>query len=89
MKSRLTKDFRKQFARLPPTVKKQARTAYQRWKDNPYHKSLQFKQVSPRQPIYSVRVSLGWRALGLVESDVIYWFWIGPHKAYDQLLKRL
>ncbi len=46
--------------------------------------------VSRRQPIYSARVSLNYRVLGLLESDDhIYWFWIGVHDEYDELLQRL
>jgi hypothetical protein len=36
-----------------------------------------------------VRVSRGWRALGLLESDTMYWFWIGSHAEYDRLLEHL
>jgi hypothetical protein len=54
-----------------------------------YHPSLQFKQVSQKQPIYSARVSLNYRVLGLLESDHIYWYWIGGHDEYDDLLKRM
>ncbi len=49
--------------------------------------SLEFKQVHPTHPIYSVRVGLNWRALGVVEGDVILWFWIGPHSEYNTLLR--
>lgn len=59
------------------------------WKENPGHPGLQFKQVHLRQPIYSVRVGIGWRALGLRQKDVIVWFWIGSHSDYGALLKRL
>lgn len=71
-------------------VQEQASRAYEIWLDRPFHPSLQFKRVSQRQPIYSVRVGRGWRALGLLEDDgSIYWFWIGPHGEYDSLLDRL
>jgi hypothetical protein len=64
--------------------------AYQIWQQDPYHNSLQFKRVSQKQPIYSVRISLNYRALGLMDQEnQIYWFWIGPHDEYDELLKRL
>ena len=89
MTSRLTKQFRKHFGRLPAEVQEQARRAYRLWKENPYHGSLQFKRVSQRQPIYSVRVGIGWRALGLLEEETVYWFWIGSHGEYDELIKRL
>ncbi len=89
MTSSVTREFRQQLARLPMTVQEQASRAYALWRLDPYHTSLQFKRVSQRQPIYSVRVGLGYRALGLREEDHIYWFWIGPHAGYDELLRRL
>lgn len=89
MKSSVTKEFRKRLNALPSEVQEQAGRAYALWRSNPYHPSLQFKRVSQRQPIYSVRIGLGYRALGLLEGDRIYWFWIGSHAEYDALLKRL
>ena len=89
MKSHVTKDFRRRLARLPQTVQAQATKSYELWREDNYHKSLQFKQVSKTQAIYSVRVGIGYRALGLLEDGEIYWFWIGPHGEYDTLLKRL
>jgi len=89
MKSSVTKEFRKRLNALPSEVQEQAARAYALWRSNPYHPSLQFKRVSQRQPIYSVRIGLGYRALGLLEGDRIYWFWIGSHAEYDALLKRL
>jgi mRNA-degrading endonuclease RelE of RelBE toxin-antitoxin system len=89
MKSSTTKDFRKRLDQLPASVREQADKAYALWKTNPNHPSLQFKRVSQRQPIYSARISLNYRALGLLEKEQIYWFWIGTHAEYDELLKRL
>jgi len=63
--------------------------AYALWRPDPYHPSLRFKRVSQRQPIYSVAIGIGYRALGLREADHVYWFWIGPHAEYDELLKHL
>ena len=89
MKSSVTKEFRQRLGALPFEVWEQANRAYALWQSNPYHPSLQFKRVSQRQPFYSVRVGIGYRAVGLLEGDHIYWFWIGPHAEYDNLLKRL
>jgi mRNA-degrading endonuclease HigB of HigAB toxin-antitoxin module len=69
-------------------VQQQASKAYTLWKTDPYHPSLQFKRVSQKQPIYSVRIGLNYRALGLLESNHIYWYWMGTHNEYDELLKR-
>ena len=89
MKSSVTKAFRKRLNELPISVQEQAAKAYALWKEDPYHPSLQFKRVSQRQPIYSARISLNYRVLGLLESDHIYWYWIGAHDEYDELLKRM
>jgi hypothetical protein len=36
-----------------------------------------------------VRVTLGYRALGLLEGEEVTWFWIGAHAEYDRLLDKL
>ena len=89
MTSSVTREFRQQLARLPVTVQQQAARAYALWRSDPSHPGLQFKRVSQRQPIYSVRVGLGYRAVGLREADHLYWFWIGSHAEYDELLRRV
>ena len=89
MKSSVTKTFRKQLGDLPQSVQEQASKAYALWQADPYHPSLQFKRVSQRQPIYSARISLNYRVLGFLESNHVYWYWIGSHDEYDELLKRM
>lgn len=89
MKSSLSKDFRKRLSRLPKPVYNNAKKAYMLWQKEPYHPSLNFKRVSQSEPIYSVRIGLKYRAVGLMENNHIYWFWIGPHGEYDSLLNRL
>jgi hypothetical protein len=86
MTSRITEDFLNCFARLPGEVQTQARKSYRLWKQNPAHPSLHFKRVSRRDPLYSVRVGLGWRVLGLLDGDTVTWFWVGSHAEYDNLI---
>jgi hypothetical protein len=88
MKSRRTASFRDRFDHLPEPVQRQAEVAYRLFEQSPQHPSLHFKRVSSRQALYSVRIGRHHRALGLMEGDTIFWFWIGPHAYYDQLLKR-
>ena len=80
---------KKLLKRLPLSIQKQAIKTYRLWKKEPYHNSLHFKKVSQSQPIYSVRITISYRALGLLEQDRVYWFWIGKHDKYDELLQRL
>jgi hypothetical protein len=81
--------FRKAFEGLPAQVQQQARNAYRFFQQNPYHKSLHFKQVHPTLPVYSARVGRDYRVLGVLENNVIVWFWIGPHSEYDKILAQL
>jgi mRNA-degrading endonuclease RelE of RelBE toxin-antitoxin system len=87
MKSRATPKFWKFYARLPRRVQRHARKVYQTWKASPDHPSLHFKRVDDEEPIYSVRVSDDYRALGSLEGDTVIWFWIGRHDEYERLLK--
>ncbi|HJQ78391.1 MAG TPA: hypothetical protein VJ828_00470 [Lacipirellulaceae bacterium] len=88
MNSKVTEDFVACFARLPEAVKLQTRKSYRLWRANSSHPGLHFKRIHGHEDLYSVRVGLGWRALGLVEGDTIYWYWIGSHAEYDKLLKQ-
>ena len=88
MTSRTTERFRKALAGLPAHVRAQARVAYRLFQQNPAHPSLQFKHVHPSRPIYSARVGLGYRALGVRDEEVVVWFWIGSHAEYDRLISQ-
>jgi hypothetical protein len=87
VKSRATPRFWAAYRELPPEIREAARKAYRLFRDNARH--LQLKKVHDRDPIYAVRVTLGYRALGLLDDDEITWFWIGTHAGYDRLLATL
>jgi hypothetical protein len=89
MNSRTTRRFRELFAALPAHVRQQAREAYQLFRANPSHPGLHFKKVHPDPPIYSARVGLGYRAVGVMTGDTVVWYWIGSHADYDLLLKQM
>ena len=89
MKSRATPRFWAAYRGPPPEIKEAARKAYRLFRENARHPSLQFKKVHDRDPIYAARVTLGYRALGLLDDDEVTWFWIGTHAAYDSLLQDL
>jgi hypothetical protein len=89
LNSQLTEDSLACYARLPASVREQARRAYRLWRADPSHPGVQFKRVHASEPIFSARVGLGWRALDLLEGGTVSWFWIGSHAEYDALLARL
>jgi len=89
VKSHLTKDFRDCFAKLPERIKRLAKENHRLWRKNPSHPSLSFKRVGKKYPTYSVRVGLGWRAIGFRDKNTIVWFWIGSHPEYESLIQEL
>ncbi len=86
MKSRTTRRFRATFGRLPKQVQAQAREAYRLFSNNPQHPSLRFKRVHPSEPIYAVRITRSYRALGVQVGDELIWFWIGSHDDYERII---
>ena len=84
MHSVTTTRFRECFGKLPAHVQQLSRKAYRLWKDNLQPPSIQFKLVVPEESIYSVRVSLAYRALGVKQNETIIWFWIGSHTDYEK-----
>ncbi len=89
MQSHTTEEFRTLLAAAPAAIQAKAQSAYRLWSDNPAHPSLRFKKVHDKLPIYSVRIDLDWRALGVMKQGAVIWFWIGPHSEYEKLLSRL
>ncbi len=89
MISYTTERFRQAFRQLPDDVQRQARSAYRLFKQNPDHPSLNFKPVGPRAAAYSVRIGIGYRAVGVLDESTIIWFWIGSHKDYERLIADL
>lgn len=89
MKSVTTIRFRKCLDKLPKEVRQRARQAYQVWKHNHNSPGLHFKQVDNKQPIYSVRVGLSYRAPGIKEEETMIWFLIGSHEDYNNLISQL
>jgi hypothetical protein len=87
--SRTTRQFRDLFTALPTAVQRQAREAYRLFRQNPAHPGLRFKQVHPDPPIYSARVGISYRAVGVRDGNTMIWYWIGSHADYDKLLQQL
>jgi len=73
-----------QLADLPAAIRQQAVRAYRIFRNDPSYPSLHFKKVEGEENIYSVRIGIGYRALGVWKGDRILWFWIGSHAQYDR-----
>ncbi len=74
---------------LPKEIRKQAEKNYKLWKESPSHPSLRFKQVHESDPVFSFRVGLNYRTLGVQTKDEkIAWFWIGSFGQFQDLISR-
>jgi mRNA-degrading endonuclease RelE of RelBE toxin-antitoxin system len=89
MNSRTTDAFWKLYETLPHVVRLQAKKAFAQFQANPHHRSLHFKRVHDKKPIYSARISRDYRVVGRIVDDEIIWYWVGSHAAYDRLLAAL
>jgi len=86
MKSVTTAPFRKCLDRLPKKIQAKAKISYLLWIENPNYPSLHFKQIHSTEPIYSVRISLAYRDLGIIKNDTMIWFWIGSHEEFNSIV---
>ena len=73
------------YQALPAEVRVLADKKFNLLKADPSHPSLQFKLLGAGK-LYSARVGLHYRALGLPREQGVHWFWIGTHAEYDRLV---
>ncbi len=71
------------FQELPSAVQDLAHRNYDILRADPRHPSLHFKKVGHH---WSVRIGLGYRAIGTDVNDGVLWVWIGSHAEYDKLV---
>lgn len=84
MTSATLPSFWNRYRELDQNVRHSTRKAYQLWMENPFHPSLHFKCINREENIWSVRVNLTYRALGVLDGNVVTWFWIGHHDEYER-----
>ncbi|HHN73051.1 MAG TPA: hypothetical protein ENK13_03075 [Thermopetrobacter sp.] len=66
------------FDELPDDIRRLAEENYQLWRQNRGHPRLRFKQVMDEPKVFSFRVGLRHRTLGVETPDGhIAWFWVG------------
>ena len=85
--SQTVPSFWESYRELPYTARKAAQKAFEIWKENPFHPSLRFKCVESKTHVWSLRITLGYRALCVFEGGTATWFWAGDHAAYVRLIK--
>jgi hypothetical protein len=74
------------YHQLPKEARELADKNFDLLKSNPHHPSLHFKKVNDAEKLWSVRVGIQYRALGIEKPDGILWIWIGTHAEYNKLI---
>ena len=83
MKHFATPEFWFHYRQLPDEIRDLADKNFGLLMADPRHPSLHFKKIGE---LWTARVGLHYRAVGLDDVDGVHWFWIGTHAEYDQLL---
>ena len=78
--------FWRHYRQLPKAVQQLADKNFKLLKADPFHPSLHFKKLGKTKALWSVRVGVHYRALGVEKPESIVWFWIGTHAEYEKLL---
>jgi hypothetical protein len=86
MNHRTLPRFWEAYQRLPKAARELADKNFELLKSDPQHPSLHFKEVDAARKLWSVRIGLQYRALGIETPDGMLWIWIGTHADYDKLL---
>lgn len=81
------KSYWDSYNELSLDIKRIADAKFELWKEDPFHPSLHFKCVNSKENIWSVRITLDYRALSVREKNTVIWYWIGDHNLYNKLLK--
>ncbi len=89
MRSVTTERFRKAYQHLPIGIKLKAKVAFSMWKESPRHPGLRFRKIHDQKEVFSVRIGISWRALGVKKGNTMIWFWIGSHEDYNNLIGNL
>ena len=84
MKSAVLPSFWTAYAVLNGSTRRATRKAYGLWAENPFHPSLHFKCINDEEDVWAVRVTLRYRAVGVLQGDTVTWFWIGSHDDYER-----
>jgi hypothetical protein len=72
------------YGNLPESIQRLADKNFALLKEDPQHPSLRFKKIGN---LWSARVGIHYRSLGIDVDDGVYWFRIGTHADYDKIIE--
>jgi hypothetical protein len=74
------------YYELPVEIQRLADKQFRLFSENQRHPSLGFAR---KGNVWTVEVGRSHRAMARLRGENFYWFWIGTHEAYNNLLPRL
>ena len=86
LRSSATSRFWKLFEQLPQQVQTLAIRKYELFKRDPYHPSLGFQA---KGNVWTVDIGRSYRAIAFRTENQFWWFWIGSHEDYNNVLNRV
>ena len=79
-------EFWKCYEQLPEAIQRLADKKYSLFQENPFHPALGLQK---KGNVWTVDIGRSYRAIAVREEDDFHWFWIGPHEAYNKILRRV
>jgi len=89
MISHINARWKKSYKNLPKHIRRVANKQYKLFRQDPYRASLHFKKIHSTKAIFSARVNQNYRTIGIINENIIIWFWIGSHDDYDKLIQNI
>jgi len=71
------------YWKLPTEVREPADKNFEPLKENHRHPSLPLKRI---EELWSARVGMHYRTIGIDAPEGIQWIWVGSHADYDKLI---
>ncbi len=87
-----TKGYRVQLEKLPKTIRRIVDAQFEQFLKYMYHPSLNNESIEDnkrgrhRNGSRSVRITLRYRALYVVDGDMNVWYWVGSHEDYNDFI---
>ena len=78
--------FWKPFAQLPAQIQDLAIEKYELFKQDPHHPSLGFQA---KVSVWTVDIGRSYRTMAFRKGNHLWWFWIGSHEDYNNILNQI
>lgn len=84
MPYRRTTRFKKSYKTLPSEIQEKVKKAFDLFKDNPKHPSLQTKKIKGTKDIWEGRIDIHYRFIFRYDGDTVIFLNVGPHDVIDE-----